>query len=190
MKNKLVFIINIPRIIILIIIYPFVCIKRKSIHDYLVFINYGSKRKYKSKMYSLINLLIHVKEYRNVLYLRQNNFIKFILLLFFKPMSELYITTHSEDIGKGLLIVHGFSTIINAKSIGNNCTIYQQVTIGYGSGGLPVIGSNVKIFAGAIIVGNVHIGDNSIIGAGTVITKNVPEDSICVGSRFRVIPSK
>ena len=51
-----------------------------------------------------------------------------IARILWKPMDSLYIYT--EDIGGGLFIQHGFATIITAKKIGENCRIYQQVTIG------------------------------------------------------------
>ena len=61
-----------------------------------------------------------------------------------------------------MFIQHGFPTIISAKSIGENCTICQQVTIGYTSDGQsPIIGNNVKICAGAIVVDDVP--NNSIV---------------------------
>jgi len=105
------------------------------------------------------------------------------------PMTNLYI--NCENIGKGLFIQHGFSTIISAKSIGDNCWINQQVTVGWTSStDAPIIGDNVKIHAGAIVVGNVHIGDNVRIGAGTVVVKDVPSNSTVVGSPARIMPQR
>ena len=52
-------------------------------------------------------------------------------------------------VGPGLLIMHGNGTYVLADAIGENCTIYQQVTIGKVEEGLPTIGNNVKIYAGA-----------------------------------------
>jgi serine O-acetyltransferase len=83
-------------------------------------------------------------------------------------------------IGYRFMIWHGFSTIINAKSIGNNCTIYQQVTIGNWNG-TPKIGNNVTIFPGAKVIGNITVGDNVKIGANAVVSKNVPENCTVVG---------
>ena len=90
----------------------------------------------------------------------------------------------------GLYIQHGFSTIIAARSIGENCHINQQVTIGYNGSESSIIGNNVTVTAGAIVIGNVSIGDNSIIGAGTVVTKDVPERAIVVGSSARTLRVK
>lgn len=101
-------------------------------------------------------------------------------------MTNLYI--NCEKIGRGLFIQHGFSTVISAKSIGENCWINQQVTIGWTSSvDAPIIGDNVRIGAGSIVIGNVHIGDNAIIGAGTTVVKDVPSNSTIVGAPARIL---
>ena len=103
-----------------------------------------------------------------------------IASLFFAPMSTLYI--FAPNIGEGLFIQHGFSTIIAANSIGKNCWINQQVTIGFsGDGKSPVIGDNVQITAGAKVFGDITIGDNSLIGANAVVFKDVPKNCTVVG---------
>jgi serine O-acetyltransferase len=66
----------------------------------------------------------------------------------YRPLDSLYI--HTALVGPGLYIQHGFSTIISARSIGANCWIYQQVTIGYtDTDKCPIIGDNVMVTAGA-----------------------------------------
>lgn len=89
-------------------------------------------------------------------------------------------------IGVGLNLPHPEGVVIGEKAkIGKNATIYQQVTIGQNQGGYPIIGDNVIIYAGAKIIGNIHIGYNSVIGANAVVTKDVPANSIWGG-----IPAK
>lgn len=96
------------------------------------------------------------------------------------PMNTLYIST--PTIGAGLFIQHGASTIISARSIGQNCWINQQVTIGYSNpGARPTIGNNVTVTAGAKVFGDIVIGDNSIIGANAVVFKDVPPNCTVVG---------
>lgn len=98
----------------------------------------------------------------------------------YRPLATLYIYT--PVIGAGLFIQHGFSTIITAKSIGKNCWVNQQVTIGYVEGSeRPIIGDNVKITAGAKVLGSVTLGDNVVVGANAVVVKNVPSDCTVVG---------
>lgn len=68
-----------------------------------------------------------------------------------------------------------------AKEIGEYCDINQQVTIGYKGNSAAVIGSNVKICAGSIIVGGVKIGDGAKVGAGAVVTHDVKVGDVVVG---------
>jgi serine O-acetyltransferase len=95
-------------------------------------------------------------------------------------MDTLFI--NCQDIGAGFYIQHGFSTIITAKSIGKDCWINQQVTVGYnGKNNFPTIGDNVVIRAGAKVVGKITIGNNVKIGANAVVVKDVPENCTVVG---------
>jgi len=90
-------------------------------------------------------------------------------------------------VGKRFFIDHGFGVVIGETAeIGNNVTVFQGVTLG-GTGKVkgkrhPTIGNNVVVGAGAIILGAIHIGDNSRIGAGSVVTKSVPPDTTVVGN--------
>ena len=95
-------------------------------------------------------------------------------------------------IGKGLFIDHGTGVIIGETTIiGDNCTMYQGVTLG-GTGKEhgkrhPTIGNNVMISAGAKILGSFTVGDNSKIGAGSVVLQEVPPHSTVVGVPGRVV---
>lgn len=148
------------------------------------------KCEYKSIWNRMNWFFLYYPEYRNLYYsrIRRDLFIfSKILPLFYKPLPLLYIFV--DDIGGGLFIQHGFSTGISAKSIGECCWINQQVTIGYlkSSSDNPTIGNNVRIGAGAIIMGDIKIGDNSIIGANAVVTKDVPANCIVAGSPSYII---
>lgn len=89
-------------------------------------------------------------------------------------------------IGRGLFIDHGAGVVIGETCIiGNNVTIYQGVTLG-GTGKdtgkrHPTIGNNVMIGAGVKILGALNIGDNSKIGAGSVVLKDVEENTTIIG---------
>jgi serine O-acetyltransferase len=66
--------------------------------------------------------------------------------------------------------------------IGNNCWINQQVTIGHkDKTGRPQIGDNVRITAGAKVIGNIKIGNNVTVGANAVVVKDVPDHCVVVG---------
>lgn len=105
----------------------------------------------------------------------------------FKPLNSLYINMPPEDIGGGLYFQHGFATVIAAKKIGSYCHINQQVTIGYAGCDAPIIEDNVVVAAGAIVIGKVHVGSGSVIGAGSVVTRDVPPQSIVAGVPARVL---
>lgn len=95
-------------------------------------------------------------------------------------------------IGKGLFIDHGHGVVIGETAIvGDNVTLYQGVTLG-GTGKEhgkrhPTIGNNVMISAGAKVLGSFTIGDNSKIGAGSVVLQEIPPNSTVVGVPGRVV---
>lgn len=98
---------------------------------------------------------------------------------------EIYYTA---DIGKGLKINHGLGTVIGARCLlGDNILIHQNVTIGDKGGYRPSLGDNIIIYAGAILLGNIKIQNNAIIGANTVCFIDVPEGSTVVGNPAKVI---
>lgn len=86
-----------------------------------------------------------------------------------------------------MFIQHGFATVIGAEKIGKHCFINQQVTIGYNGDKAPIIGDNVTITCGAKVIGGIHIGDNCIIGANSVVVKDIPSNSTVVGVPGRII---
>lgn len=130
------------------------------------------------------------REYRNVIYYRVDSLSIKILSKIYPGIDSLRIYIKKNKIGRNLMIWHGFSSVINAQSIGENCSIWQQVTIGNKLEHVeskPTIGNGVKIYAGAIVIGNIHIGDGSIIAAGAVVTKDVPNNVIVAGVPAKVV---
>ena len=123
----------------------------------------------------LAMLVLKLREYRSLLCYRLSGTIGGLLLqLLFPPEKTLIINTPS--IGSRLFIQHGFATIISARSIGSDCWINQQVTIGYTfAPEPPVIGNGVRISAGAKVVGDITIGDNAIVAANAAVVKDVPK---------------
>jgi serine O-acetyltransferase len=93
-------------------------------------------------------------------------------------------------IGGGLAIPHPNGVVIHPNStIGPNCLIFQQVTIGMSHGGVPQIGGHVDIGAGAKLLGPIRVGDHARIGANAVVMCDVPPGSTAVGIPARIIPS-
>ena len=89
-------------------------------------------------------------------------------------------------IGRRLFIDHGMGVVIGETAkIGDDCTIYHQVTLG-GTGKdkikrHPCLGNNVLVGAGTKVLGPIKIGDNVKIGAGSVVLKSVEANSTAVG---------
>ena len=98
------------------------------------------------------------------------------------------------QIGKGIFIDHGAGIVIGETTIiGDNCIIYQGVTLG-GTGKQtgkrhPTLEEDVQVSAGAKILGNITIGAHSKIGANSVVIKDVPPYSTVVGVPGRVVKS-
>lgn len=94
-------------------------------------------------------------------------------------------------IGERFFIDHGMGVVIGETAIiGNDVLLYQGVTLG-GTGlqkgkRHPTIGNSVVVGAGAKVLGNITIGDNSYIGANAVVIKDVPSNSTVVGVPGRV----
>ena len=95
-------------------------------------------------------------------------------------------------IGRCLFIDHGMGIVFGETTeIGDNCTIYHGVTLG-GTGKdtgkrHPTLGNNVLIGAGTKVLGPVYIGDNSRIGAGSVVLRNLPANCTAVGVPAEVV---
>lgn len=134
-------------------------------------------------------LLVHFKECRNILLnrLHRNPVMFLVTKLLFSPLESCYINMPPEKIGGGFSLQHGFSTIISAKEIGEYCRVFQQVTIGYNGSAAPVICDHVTITAGAIVIGDVCVGSGSCVGAGAVVTHDVPENTTVAGVPARPI---
>jgi serine O-acetyltransferase len=171
--------------------FPFVLFyissKERIISDITSFSNHYKFRY--NNIFTLVYLLEKIPEFRNVFYLRYRK--AFWLRFLFHGVSNLYFFVPSEKVGKGLMLWHGYSTSVNAISIGDNCEIWQNVTIGKKTTlpipDKPIIGNNVKVCANAVVIGPIHIGDNSTIGAGAVVNKDIPANSIAVGNPFKIL---
>ncbi|WP_415612287.1 serine acetyltransferase [Liquorilactobacillus hordei] len=94
---------------------------------------------------------------------------------------ELRVNT---EIGTGLKIFHPYNIIINdGVEIGENCILRHNTTIGNNGRNklCPKLGDNVNIGCGAVIIGGIVIGNDSYIGANTLVNKSFKENSVIVG---------
>ncbi len=97
------------------------------------------------------------------------------------------------EIGRRVFIDHGFGVVIGETAkVGNDVLIYQQVTIGgvsleRGIKRHPTVKDRVVVGGGAKILGNIIIGENSKVGANSVVIHDVPANSTAIGIPARVI---
>ena len=134
-------------------------------------------------------LLDNLLEYRSLLYYRFGSFGK-LLNLFAPSMPTCFLTEIlSKNIGKGMVIHHGHSMRLGAAMVGENLHIWHNVTIGKSKPGgcFPRIGNNVKIYAGAAVLGDITIGDNVVIAACSVVLKSVPSGCVVAGNPARIV---
>jgi len=92
--------------------------------------------------------------------------------------------------GSQLYLPHPYGIVVHAAVvIGDRCTLFQNVTIGETTTrpGVPVLGNDVVVGAGAAILGDVSIGNGAHVGANAVVVENVPAGSVVVGIPAHVV---
>lgn len=94
-----------------------------------------------------------------------------------------------SDIAPGLFLPHPTGFVIGSGAkIGSGTTIYQAVTIGKtASPQYPVIGAGCVLYPNFLVIGPLAIGDRAIVGAGSVVLKSVPADSMVVGNPAKML---
>ena len=141
-------------------------------------------------LYPSFKVMIHYR-IAHKLYLRKHYFLARWVSQ--RAVRKTGIEIHpGATIGNGFFIDHGHGVIIGETTeIGDNVTLFQGVTLG-GIGKEhgkrhPTIGNNVMVSAGAKVLGSFKVGDNSKIGAGSVVLEEVPPNSTVVGVPGRVV---
>lgn len=125
----------------------------------------------------------------------RNRFIPWMLARFFFSYNKnIEIIVPVDKIGPGLVVLHNIGAVIRAKSLGEDVTISQGATLGAGGDwndtrqdNIPTIGDRVLVATNALVIGEVTIEDDAVIGAGAVITKSVQKGEVVVGNPQRVI---
>lgn len=92
-------------------------------------------------------------------------------------------------IGKDVAFKHNaLGVVINEYTvIGDGCVIYQNVTFAGKDKKRPILGKNVMVGAGAVILGGVFLGDNAKVGANAVVTSDIPEGKTAVGIPAKIL---
>lgn len=167
-----------------VILFLFSSNKNLIIED--IYARQNARSGFLNHCYYLSLRLLQSSCFRTLFYFRTHSFFSKILRFFYPKHPSFTIDIHTQ-IGGGLQLAHPYATILNAKSIGKNVYVNHLVTLGEKNGKSPVIGNNVQLHAGCIVIGNVTVGDNAIIGAGAVVVKDVPANSVAVGNPARIL---
>ena len=98
------------------------------------------------------------------------------------------------EIGSGLKIFHGYALVLNPETVlGHDCILRHSTTTGLREatpgerGDAPVLGDRVNVGPHVVMLGPIHIGDDAVIGAGSVVVKDVPAGTTVVGNPARVV---
>lgn len=134
----------------------------------------------------LLYFLHNNRYYRTLFYYRIGPILS-LFIGWYRPGDRYFVFSQSTKIGEGFWFAHPFSTVINAESIGKNFRCRHLTTLGKGDGKRPIIGDNVTCGANVSIIGDITIGNNVLIGAGSVVVKSVPDNSVVAGVPAKVI---
>lgn len=142
--------------------------------------------------------------FKAVLFYRLSHYFFLKNLNFLSVLFETFIKwRYASDIrrtaviGGGLTLPHPYGIVIGGDVIiGDSCHIGQHVTIGGNMGktihkrSQPIIGNNCFICANSVVVGPIEIGENTIIGAGSVVVSSIPSNVVAAGNPCKIIRQK
>lgn len=148
-------------------------------------------------MYKYLKNLRYYEYYRNRIE-HNTSLVKLIFALpyYYRKIRYYHLTNKyrvcivPNTVGSGIRIVHyNGGVIINCKSMGENCIVSSGVIVGNKGNkeNVATIGNNVELCVGCKVIGRITIGDNVIVAPNSVVTKDIPANSIVSGIPAKVI---
>lgn len=135
---------------------------------------------------AFIKVATRQRVFRNLFYYRLGEYVSVFIKWMLPPERTLNIWCPS--IGPGAHFEHNYATYLNAEHIGSDFYCLHLVTLGNDKDGRrPVIGDYVSIYTGATVFGGITIGNHVTIGAGSVVSKNVPDNCVVAGNPAYII---
>ena len=135
---------------------------------------------------AFIKVATRQRVFRNLFYYRLGEYVSVFIKWMLPPERTLNIWCPS--IGPGAHFEHNYATYLNAEHIGSDFYCLHLVTLGNDKDGRrPVIGDHVSIYTGATVFGGITIGNHVTIGAGSVVSKNVPDNCVVAGNPAYII---
>ncbi|XKH02622.1 acyltransferase [Marinobacter nauticus] len=141
-----------------------------------------------TQRYSM-SVYLRLTEYFYSIYLEKNRRIYLLIANYFKRKNEVvnqFEHGYLHDIREGTLFHHTGVTLNDNVTIERNVQIFKNVTFALVDGKTVEVGENSIIFSHVIILGK-KIGSNCVVGAGSVVTKDVPDNSVVVGNPAKII---
>ena len=136
---------------------------------------------------------LHYSRYR--LHSRVLSGASFLLYLVVTQLTGIYIDSRAH-VGPGLRIPHGGYIVIGPLRVGRHCDVFQGVTLGRGmstvegrssAASFPVIGNRVWIGPGAVVAGEFNVGNDSSVGANSLVAREVPPRGVVLGVPARLL---
>ncbi len=158
-------------------------------HPFLARFTYGENW----RMFKYMQVLRHLEYYKNTKSSLWGKIMySYYLIKHRRNCIKYQINISPNSVGPGLKLVHpGFRRLGSYLKIGKNCTFLPLVLIGKKSPNVDttnfIIGDNCYFGTGAIVMGPVKIGNNVIVGAGAVVTKDIPDNCVVGGNPAKVI---
>ena len=155
----------------------------------------------RNPLFTFVIEFLKPSPFKAILAYRLANYFSFhhmpLISLFFEALIKIRYASdirRTAKIGGGISFPHPYGIVIGGNAVvGKNCHIGQHVTIGGNMGKeedgrtQPIIGDNCYICANSVVVGPIIIGNNVIIGAGSVVTKSIPDNVIIAGNPCKIL---